>query len=76
MNVASDFGGVLWAAAKRSNLDHLDRVRPSTFVESAAQKIMMAVGSSAILIGCFDNRRARRAREFALFFLSHAAANA
>jgi len=76
MNPASDFGGVLWAAAKRSNLDHLDRVRPSTFAGSAVQKIMMAVGSSAILIGCLANPRARRACDLALFFRLQAAASA
>jgi len=75
-NAASDFGGVLWSPAYRSSLDHLDRVRPSTFAGSAVQKIMMAVGSSAILIGSFANRRARRAREFALFSRLQVAANA
>jgi len=48
----------------------------STLAGSAVQKIVMAVGSSAILIGSLADRRARRAREFALFLRLHVAANA
>jgi len=54
----------------------LDRVRPLIFRASDVQKMMIAVASNAILIGCFANRRARRAREAVLFSLSQAAANA